>query len=132
MAGPVVVDRERAQVRQFSHRTGEDTQVLLGVMSMIHQEPLSSAYAKLLNGKVPDAEATVLAHFFEEVSVLTMHGHVAEDLLYDMFAIDLYWQQMQAQVKAIRDHSGNQKFGENFEATARAAADYRKALPAKH
>jgi hypothetical protein len=125
MAGPAVVDRDRKPAPRFTTHTSDDTTVLLGIIRTIHSDPLSSAFSRLLTGRLQGDDAVGLAHFFEEISVLHEHGHIAEALLFDMFALDLYWDQLKGEVKSIRKKSGNPKFAENFEMTARIAADYR-------
>lgn len=126
MAGPAVVDRDRKPAPRFTTHTSEDTTVLLGIIRTVHSEPLSGAFSRLLTGRVEGDDAVGLAHFFEEISVLHEHGHIAEALLFDMFALDLYWDQLKSAVKTIRKKSGNPKFAENFEMTARIASDYRE------
>ena len=126
MAGPAVVDRDRKPAPRFTTHTSDDTTVLLGIIRTIHSDPLSSAFSRLLTGRLQGDDAVGLAHFFEEISVLHEHGHIAEALLFDMFALDLYWEQLKGEVKTIRKKSGNPKFAENFEMTARIAADYRE------
>ncbi|HEV3232794.1 MAG TPA: hypothetical protein VG245_11140 [Candidatus Dormibacteraeota bacterium] len=125
MAGPAVIDPTRAPARQFSTQTADDTQVLLGAMKIIHSDPLQSAFSRLLTGDLERGDGVALAHFFEEISVLALRRHVAEDLLFDVFAIDLYWKQLRGDVEKIRTKTENPKFCENFEITARLAAEYR-------
>ena len=131
MAGPTVIDPQRSRTPQFTTRTGEDTQVALGVMRVLHSEPLSSAFARLVSGKLQAADRVTLAHFFEETSVLRAHGHIADDLLFDMFAFDLYWDQLKTEIDAVRKRTKNPKFCENFEIAARLAKEYRGASPRK-
>src|ERR1700694_2906764 len=126
MAGPAVVDRDRKPAPRFTTHTSDDTTVLLGIIRTIHSDPLSSAFSRLLTGRLQGDDAVGLAHFFEEISVLHEHGHIAEALLFDMFALDLYWDQLKAEVKTIRKKSGNSKFGQNFAMTARIAAEFRE------
>jgi hypothetical protein len=131
MAGPTVIDPQRARTPQFTTRTGEDTQVALGIMRVVHSEPLSSAFARLISGRLQAADKVPLAHFFEEVSVLRNHGHIADDLLFDMFALDPYWDALKTEIEAVRKRTKNPKFAENFEIAAKVARDYRRASPTK-
>ncbi|MHB8507557.1 MAG: DUF4760 domain-containing protein [Candidatus Dormibacteria bacterium] len=131
MPGPVTVDPQRKQSRMFRRETAEDTQVLLGIMRILHAEPLSGAFARILKNSSPGDEALPLAHFFEEVSVLSERGHVAEDLVFDVFALDLYWDQLAPAVRAARKSTGNNKLCEHFETMAEVAREYRESRPAR-
>ena len=102
MAGPVVVDRDRRPPRTFKRETAEDTDVLLSLMAVLHSEPLSSAFSRVLRNDVKGIDVLPLAHFFEELAVLIERGHLAEDLAFDTFALDLYWDQLASQIKAAR------------------------------
>jgi hypothetical protein len=130
MAGPVVVDRDRRPPRTFKRETAEDTDVLLGLMGVLHSEPLSSAFSSVLRNDVKGVDVLPLAHFFEELAVLIERGHLAEDLAFDTFALDLYWDQLAKQIKAARKASSNPKLCENFEAEAEVAREYRDSQPA--
>ena len=68
---------------------------------------------------------------FEEISTLAIHRLISEDLLFDAFAIDHYWDQLQSSVESLRQKWENPKMFENFEATAGLARDYRDARPPK-
>jgi hypothetical protein len=131
MAGPVAIDPNRKHERAFTRATPEDAQVLLGLMRVLHAEPLSSGFSKLLTNQVSEADALPLAHFFEETSVLAERGHLAEDLLFDVFALDLYWDQLEGAVQAARKRTQNAKLCENFETLAEVAREYRAARPAR-
>ena len=130
MAGPVVVDRDRRPPRTFKRETAEDTDVLLSLMGILHSEPLSSAFARVLRNDVKGIDGLPLAHFFEELSVLIERGHLAEDLAFDTFALDLYWDQLQSQIKSARKAGRNPKLCENFEVQAEVAREYRETQPA--
>jgi hypothetical protein len=131
MAGPAVVDPAHVLTRPFSQSTADDMPVVLGIMSMLHSQPLASAFNRLLVGKVDGDDAISLAHFFEEVCVLVNHRRVAEDLVFDMLAIDQYWEQLKGPIARARKSSGNAKFGENFELVAVSALEYRDQKPSK-
>jgi hypothetical protein len=126
-----LVDPNRKPGRMFRRETSEDTQVLLGIMKMLHSEPLAGAFTKLLQNAASGEDAIALAHFFEEVSVLTERGHVAEDLIFDVFALDLYWDQLEKGVQALRKRTGNGKLCENFEVLAEVAREYRQSRPGR-
>ena len=131
MAGPVVVDRDRRPPRTFKRETAEDTDVLLSLMGVLHSEPLSSAFSRVLRNDVKGIDVLPLAHFFEELAVLIERGHLAEDLAFDTFALYLYWDQLAHQIKAARKAGHNPKLCENFEAEAEVAREYRDSQPAR-
>ena len=72
-----------------------------------------------------------LAHVFEEICTLAVHRLVSEDLLFDAFAIDLYWDQLEPTIQGLRVTTGNLKFCENFEICADQARVYRDLRPHK-
>ncbi len=72
-----------------------------------------------------------LAHLFEEISVLALHRHIAEELLFDAFAFDMYWDELREDVLDVRRQTGNDKFCENFEIAADRARRYREDFPPK-
>ena len=133
MAGPVVHEPASAVRRtpKFGNATRDDLPGFLGIMRIIHQEPNSSAFARLLTGQQKAEDEIPLAHLFEEVSTLALHGLIVEDLLFDAFAFDYYWDQLKASVKLARERTGNQKFCENFETAAKLAIAYRQTRPPK-
>ena len=131
MAGPAVVDRARPQARPFTQNTADDIPAILGIMGILHSQPLAGAFNRLLIGKVEGEDAISLAHFFEEVAVLVNHRRVAEDLVFDMIAVDLYWDKLSTAVGRARKSGGNPKFAENFELVAQSAREYREQKPSK-
>jgi hypothetical protein len=133
MAGPVVHEPASALRRlpQFGNATRDDVPGFLGIMRIIHQEPNSSAFARLLTGQQRGEDEIPLAHLFEEISTLALHGLIVEDLLFDAFAFDYYWDALKKSVRAAREKTGNQKFCENFELAAQLAVAYREARPSK-
>jgi len=133
MAGPVVLDPTRADRRrpQFGNATRADVPGFLGIMQILHSEPNSSAFARLLSRQLQDGDEIPLAHLFEEVSTLALHGLIVEDLVFDAFAIDLYWDQLKGAVKKVRKSTSNPKFCENFEIAAKLAESYREERPGK-
>lgn len=131
MAGPAVVDRARPQARPFTQNTADDIPAILGIMGILHSQPLAGAFNRLLMGKVEGEDAISLAHFFEEVAVLVNHRRVAEDLVFDMIAVDLYWDKLSTAVARARKSGGNPKFAENFELVAQSAREYREQKPSK-
>ncbi len=131
MAGPAVVDPARPLARPFSQNTADDVPAILGIMGILHSQPLAGAFNRLLVGKVDGEDAVSLVHFFEEVAVLINHRRVAEDLVFDMLALDLYWDKLAGAVSRVRKSGGNQKFAENFELVAQSARDYRDQRPSK-
>ncbi len=131
MAGPVVIDPNKPRVPQFGTATREDVPGFLGIMQIVHQEPTNSMFARLLSGSQGEGDEVPLAHLFEEISTLALHGLIVEDLLFDAFAFDRYWEQLKHRVERVRRDSGNPKFCENFEIAAALAIEYREQRPAK-
>jgi len=133
MAGPVVHEPATAVARvpKFGNATKDDLPGFLEIMRIIHQEPNSSAFARLLVDQQKPEDEIPLAHLFEEISTLAMHGLIVEDLLFDAFAFDFYWDQLKGSVRKARERTGNQKFGENFELAAKLAIAYRESRPPK-
>jgi hypothetical protein len=133
MAGPVVIDPTKVPKRepQFGTASAADVPAFLGIMRILHQEPNSSMFARLLEGSPRHEDEIPLAHLFEEVSTLALHGLIAEDLLFDAFAFDQYWSELHDRVQQVRRDTGNPKFCENFEIAAALAVHYREHRPAK-
>lgn len=133
MAGPVVHEPATAgrMTPKFGNATREDVPGFLGIMRIIHQEPNSSAFARLLTGQQKSDDEIPLAHLFEEISTLALHGLIVEDLLFDAFAFDYYWKELKGSVRDAREKTGNQKFCENFELAAKLAIAYRESRPPK-
>ena len=133
MAGPVVLDPSKADRRrpQFGNATRADVPGFVGIMQIIHSEPTSSAFARLLSKQLKEGDEIPLAHLFEEVSTLALHGLIVEDLVFDAFAIDLYWDELKAAVEKVRKSTKNPKFCENFEIAAKLAESYREERPGK-
>jgi hypothetical protein len=53
------------------------------------------------------------------------------DLLFDAFAIDVYWKALKKRVAEVRKATGNDKFCENFEIANELAIAYREERPTK-
>src|ERR1700738_532710 len=115
----------------FGTATQEDLQPFLGVMQILHHEPLGTAFNNLLLQQLRPEDEVALAHVFEEVSTLAVHRLVSEDLRFDACAIDSYWEQLKGTVQGIRERWGNPKLFENFEAMAGLAVEYREMRPPK-
>jgi hypothetical protein len=109
----------------------DPAQVLLGVMALIHSEAMAPAFNRLLMKEMRSEDHVTLVHVFEEVSVLALHRLIPEDLLFDAFAFDMYWDELQEDVVELRRRTGNQKLGENFEIAAERAAEHRRRYPTK-
>ena len=131
MAGPIVIDPARGQRRvpNFGTATHHDVQGFVGIMQILHTEPNSSMFARLLDGSPQDEDELPLAHLFEEISTLALHNLVVEDLLFDAFAIDHYYDTLKKRIQAARKKTKNPKFCENFEAAALLAREYRALRP---
>lgn len=131
MAGPVVIDPERRQAPNFGTATREDVPGFLGIMRIVHTEPTSSMFARLVEGSPRPEDEVPLAHLFEEISTLALHGLIVEDLVFDAFAIDRYFEQLRPRVERVRTETSNPKFCENFEIASGLAKQYRELRPAK-
>jgi hypothetical protein len=100
-------------------------------MNTLHSGPTAPAFGRLLQKKLEADDYMLLAHLFEEISVLALHHLVPEALLFDAFAFDLYWDELREDVLALRAQTGNEKFCENFEIAAERAREYRTDRPPK-
>jgi hypothetical protein len=127
----IMPGRQRTERIEFTRATQEQVPVFIGIMRMLHSEPLASSFARLLRRDLQSEDYVPLAHFFEEVSVLALHRHVPEDLLFDAFAFDQYWDELREDIARARGAAGNEKFGENFEIAAERARHYRRDFPPK-
>ena len=128
MQGPV--DRRQGHP-DFGRVSPEHASTFLGVMSILHSEPAAPAFSRLLRKRLEPDDYMLLAHLFEEISVLALHHLVPEALLFDAFAFDLYWDELREDVLALRRQTGNQKFCENFEIASERAREYRNDRPPK-
>jgi hypothetical protein len=131
MAGPAVHKPAGRLGPSFGTATEADLQPFLGVMQVLHHEPVATAFNNLLLQQARPEDEVTLAHVFEEVSTLATHRLISEDLLFDAFAIDNYWERLKGTVHGIREKWDNPKLFENFEAMAGLAEEYREARPAK-
>ncbi len=131
MAGPVVHSPGGKPHPRFGTARHEDVPGFIGIMQILHQEPTSSAFARLITGKQRPDDEIPLAHVFEEISTLALHGLLPEDLLFDAFAFDIYWSQLKGRIADVRAATGNDKFCENFEIANKLAIAYREERPTK-
>jgi hypothetical protein len=115
----------------FGRSTQEQVPGFVGLMRILHIEPTASAFARLLRKELVADDYVQLGHLFEEISVLALHRHIAEELLFDAFAFDMYWDELREDVLEVRRLTGNDKFCENFEIAAERARRYRRDFPAK-
>ena len=115
----------------FGRSTPDQVPCFVAIMEILHAEPTASAFARLLRKELIADDYVQLAHLFEEVSVLTLHHHIAEELLFDAFAFDMYWDELREDVLEVRRSAGNDKFCENFEIAAERARHYRQDFPPK-
>lgn len=98
---------------------------------MLHSDTTSPAFGRLLKKSLERDDYVLLAHLFEEISVLALHHLIPEALLFDAFAFDLYWDELREDVMRLREQTGNEKFCENFELAAERAREYRADRPPK-
>lgn len=103
----------------------------LAFAEMLHTEPAASAFARLLGKRLSEDDYVHLAHLFEEISVLVLHNLIAEELVFDAFAVDMYWDELREDVLRLRETTGNDKLCENFEIAAGRARAYREERPPK-
>jgi hypothetical protein len=115
----------------FGRSTQDQVPCFVAIMEILHAEPTASAFARLLRKELIADDYVQLAHLFEEISVLTLHHHIAEELLFDAFAFDMYWDELREDVLGVRRSAGNEKFCENFEIAAERARRYRQDFPPK-
>jgi hypothetical protein len=116
---------------EFGTASHADVPAFLGIMRILHEPPMAGSFARLLTQDQLPGDLVPLAHVFEEICTLAMHRLVSEDLLFDAFAIDLYWDQLESTIAGVRVTTGNPKFCENFEICAEQARVYRKLRPRK-
>jgi len=100
-------------------------------MRLLHSEPTASAFNRLLTKELGGDDHVTLVHVFEEISVLALHRLIGEDLLFDAYAFDLYWEELREDVLALRRQTANQKLGEHFALAAERAREHRRPLPTK-
>jgi hypothetical protein len=115
----------------FGRVAPEHAATFLGVMSILHTEPAAPAFGRLLKKSLQPDDYVLLAHLFEEISVLALHHLIPETLLFDAFAFDLYWDELREDIMSLRQQTGNEKFCENFEIASDRARDYRNDRPPK-
>jgi hypothetical protein len=121
----------RAPAPDFGRVNPEHAATFLGIMSMLHGEPVAPAFGRLLKKSLEPDDYVLLSHLFEEISVLALHHLIPEALLFDAFAFDLYWDELREDITSLRQQTGNEKFCENFEIAAARAQDYRNDRPPK-
>ena len=131
MAGPAVNKLGVRPPPQFGTARREDVSAFVAIMQILHQEPNSSAFARLLTGSARPDDEVPLAHLFEEISTLALHRLLAEDLLFDAFAFDMYWNELHTRIEDVRAATDNPKFCENFEIAGKLAIAYREERPTK-
>ena len=119
-AGLIVLDRLVGRLQHASRRP---------FLRLLTLSP--AAYGRLLKKTLEPDDYMLLAHLFEEISVLALHHLIPEALLFDAFAFDLYWDELREDVMALRAQTGNDKFCENFEIAAERARAYRTDRPPK-
>jgi hypothetical protein len=115
----------------FGRVAPEHAATFLGIMSILHSETAAPAFARLLKKGLQADDYMLLAHIFEEISVMALHHLVPEVLLFDAFAFDLYWDELREDIMSLRRQTGNEKFCENFEIASDRARDYRNERPPK-
>src|ERR1700680_4299757 len=128
MRGP---SDQRPPAPDFGRVTQEHAATFVGIMSMLHSEPVAPAFGRLLRKSLQPDDYVLLAHLFEEISVMALHHLIPEALLFDAFGFDLYWDELREDIQALRQQTGNEKFCENFEIAADRAREHRNDRPPK-
>src|SRR5207245_2084109 len=108
----------RPPAPDFGRVSAEHAQTFIAIVNTLHSEPTAEAFGRLLKKNLEPDDYMLLAHLFEEISVLALHHLIPEALLFDAFAFDLYWDELREDVLALRAQTGNEKFCENFEIAA--------------
>jgi hypothetical protein len=121
----------RQTTPDFGRVAPEHAEIFLGIMSILHADPAAPQFARLLKKQLQSDDYVLLAHLFEEMSVLLLHRLVPEALVFDAFAFDLYWEELREDILSLRRQTGNEKFCENFEIASDRARDYRNDRPPK-
>src|SRR5689334_20600349 len=121
----------RRPAPDFGRVLPEHAQIFIAIANTLHSEPTGPAFGRLLKKRLEADDYVLLAHLFEEMSVLVLHHLIPEALLFDAFAFDLYWDELREDVMALRAETGNEKFCENFEIAAERARTYRTDRPPK-
>ena len=75
-------------------------------------------------GSEGDLKATKVCGYFETVGTLYKHGLFNEDLLFDWLAVSVVWGKIKGYALGTRRDSGEPRLNENFEAMAKANAEY--------
>ena len=122
---------QRQTAPGFGRVTPEHAETFLGIMSILHEKAAAPAFARLLKKQLQSDDYVLLAHLFEEISVLMLHHLIPEALVFDAFAFDLYWDELREDILSLRRQTGNEKFCENFEIASDRARDYRNDRPPK-
>ncbi|HEX4212987.1 MAG TPA: hypothetical protein VIA06_06635 [Candidatus Dormibacteraeota bacterium] len=133
MAGPINIDPSKPRHREpeFGTASEQDVPVFLGVMRVLREPAIAPAFSRLLTGDARQEDEIPLAHLFEEICTMAVHRLISEDLLFDAFAFDLYWDRLHEAVSAVRQKTEHDKFCENFEICAELARAYRRSRPSK-
>jgi hypothetical protein len=121
----------RRPAPDFGKVVPEHAQTFIAISNMLHSDTTGPAFGRLLKKSLERDDYVLLAHLFEEISVLALHHLIPEALLFDAFAFDLYWDELREDVLSLRNQTGNEKFCENFELAAERARDYRADRPPK-
>jgi hypothetical protein len=121
----------RRPAPDFGRVAPEHAQTFIAISNMLHSDTTGPAFGRLLKKSLEADDYVLLAHLFEEISVLALHHLIPEALLFDAFAFDLYWDELREDVMRLRTQTGNEKFCENFELAAERAREYRADRPPK-
>jgi len=70
---------------------------------------------------------TTISTFWETVGVLLYYGLINEDLLFDRFMVEPYWEKLKPIVYGMRKAYKEPDIAENFEWLSKRAAKWRKA-----
>src|SRR5258708_13427111 len=82
---------QRPPAPDFGRVTQDHAATFIGIMSMVHGEPVAPAFGRLLKKSLQPDDYVLLAHLFQEISALALHHLIPEALLFDQFGFDRYW-----------------------------------------
>src|SRR5258708_33783603 len=106
MRGPI---EQRPPAPDFGRVTQEHAATFIGIMSMVHGEPVAPAFGRLLKKSLQPDDYVLLAHLFEEISVLALNHLIPEALLFDAFGFDLSCDELRQDIMSLRQQTGKRE-----------------------
>jgi hypothetical protein len=74
-------------------------------------------------------KAMKVCGYFETLGTLYKHGLLNEDLLFDWLAVSMVWDRIKGFALGVRREAGEPRLHENFEAMAKANAEWDARMP---